>query len=216
MDDLSVFDARLKTPFRMLLAGASESGKTTFVLNLLKDRNRLVTTDFDYIVWFYGMKPPKINDSILLSKIQFVSGVPENLDNYLKKNLHGLLIFDDLMRETENDEMIAAAFTARSHHQYFSIIVITQNLFSRKASDPLTLGRNATYITLFNTPLDLAVGGHMGRRLMPKKPKIFSDIYESAVNRPHGYLFIDGHQDTPKDAKFRTDIFDPVMKCFLV
>ena len=43
---------------------------------------------------------------------------------------------------------------------------------------------------------------------MPLHKKMFLQIFEKATDKPHGYLFCDGKQDTPNEARFRTDLFD--------
>ena len=51
-----IFDARFKTPFNLIITGPSQSVKSTFIFNLLKQPDNLISTPFDYIVTFSGSK----------------------------------------------------------------------------------------------------------------------------------------------------------------
>jgi len=46
--------------------------------------------------------------------IEFIEGIPS--DNYLDQCYDGLLVFDDLINETKDDERILNIFTKHSHH----------------------------------------------------------------------------------------------------
>ena len=48
--NVDVFDARIKTPFSMIIAGPSNSGKTSFVCNLLNKSKSLIDSTFDCIL----------------------------------------------------------------------------------------------------------------------------------------------------------------------
>ena len=44
---------RLKTPFNCIVSGASKSGKTTLVYNLLTVKNQMFTTPPEYVLFIY-------------------------------------------------------------------------------------------------------------------------------------------------------------------
>lgn len=55
-------DIRFKTPFTYICAGASRSGKTVHVRNLLKSCEQLFTRVPDYIIYFYAQWQPIFSD----------------------------------------------------------------------------------------------------------------------------------------------------------
>ena len=212
-EDFNIFDARLKTPFSLIVAGPSACGKTTFVLNLLKNSSRVIDNEFDYILWFYGESFPKDID-LFSRNIQFYKGLPDSFDNLIDSSKTGLAIFDDLMSECGNNKLITEFFTKRTHHENVSIIFITQNLF-HEGKERKNFVKNTTYLCIFNSPLDQTISYYLGRKLLPKHSKIFINIFSRAVKTPHGYLFIDGHQRTPSDAMFRSDMFGMVQNVYI-
>jgi hypothetical protein len=94
------FDATIKHPFFMTVAGPSQAGKTCFVLSLLDNWEHLVNENIDYIVWFYGQENsitrvlPKLYGTKQLSVIK---GLPDDFENHIVPFKKGLFIFDDLM-----------------------------------------------------------------------------------------------------------------------
>ena len=55
MED-NVFDARISVPAGFLINGPPLAGKSTFVLNLLENADKLLSHPFDYVIWFYGTR----------------------------------------------------------------------------------------------------------------------------------------------------------------
>ena len=208
------YNACIKVPFSMIIAGPSNCGKTTFVYNLLKNCDRVVDKKFDYVVWFYGQTPPNETPSVVEGNIKFINGIPSSFDEYIQPGLNGLIVFDDLMKECENNSMIGEFFTQRCHHEKLNVIYLSQNLFS-DGKERKTLSKNATYLVVFNTPLDQTISHSLARKLMPKNIKTFHDIFTEATKTPHSYLFVDGHQRSPSNIRLRGNIFDVVQHVFI-
>ncbi len=212
------FDARINVNFGLIVSGPPISGKTHFVLNLLKNSDRLFTEKFTYIVWFYGQHNKTIS---LLEKefphVQTVKGLPENIEHYIKpqeKNEYGLHIYDDLMTSSTENADILSLVTTKCQHNNISWILILQDIFY-KSKNRLTLMRAAHYHTIFNNPLDLSIIDLMSAKLLPDDRKTFMQIFRQAAMVPNGYLHIDGKQKTPNCARFRTNIFEECQRVFI-
>ena len=206
-----IFDADIKIPMSMVIAGPSKSGKSSFTIKLLKNKYNIIEQDFDYILWFYGQNEPKDQEFASDSRVSFIKGLPRSLDTYVDSSLNGVAIFDDLMTECGNSALMSDFFTKKCHHENISVIFITQNFFSNgKARKDII--KNANYIVLFNSPMDRSIGRHLASRILPESTKSFLQIYKHATAGPHKYLFIDGHQNTPPEAQFRTDILNYYQK----
>ena len=78
----TVVDAQMHQPFRCLIAGPSQSGKSTFVHNLLLQQNDIIDIGFDYVMIVLGIKANK-NEILSSLKDELKPGVVEIIE--LKK-----------------------------------------------------------------------------------------------------------------------------------
>ena len=58
-DREKVYDPHLTWPYSLLCCGATGSGKTSFVLGLLKNREILSTHTSHKLIWIYGVSQPE-------------------------------------------------------------------------------------------------------------------------------------------------------------
>lgn len=217
-NQFEIFDARIKHPFRMIVAGPSMSGKTVFVTELIKNAFQLIDSQINNIVWFYGIRT-KILENILTyetykTKISLIEGFPDSIEKYIQSNANNLFIFDDLMLESVSNKDLTEIFTRKSHHLNISIILIMQDIFY-KGTERKTFLRNSQYLVLFSNPLDLSSIYCIATKIMPKRVNIFMEIFFEATKSAHGYLFIDGAQKTPNRARLKTNIFSPYQTVFI-
>jgi len=185
-----------KHPFATIVAGPSGSGKSVFVTKFLNELDKMCTTKFEEIIWYYDKHRP----TNIKTPIQFKQGLPELEDSIVPR----LVIIDDFMRETNGQ--IVDLFTKGCHHGNTSVFFITQNLFHQgKGTRDISL--NANYIVCFKNPRDKAQFRHLSRQVCPENPLFLQDAFADATSTPHGYLLLDLKQDTPEDYRFRTCIF---------
>ena len=78
----TVVDAQMHHPFRCLVAGPSQSGKSTFVHNLLLQQNDIIDIRFDYVTIILGTEANK-NEILSSLKDELRPGVMEIIE--LKK-----------------------------------------------------------------------------------------------------------------------------------
>ena len=213
IQDMTVFDAHFVHPFIFIVAGPTMVGKTHFVNELIENRDKLITTPPQNIVWFYGERTKLIEKSEQNSIYHFVEGIPPDYSAYIHPTKPNLFVFDDLMLEISKNEQMVDLITKKAHHKNISIILILQDIFY-KGSERKTLLRNAQYITLFCNPLDLSGVYSLGFRIAPKRISKFINLFEAITSKRYGYLVIDGKSTTPLGARFRTDIFKPYQRAF--
>lgn len=201
----------------MIVSGAPYSGKTHFVVNLLRHADELINSPIDNIVWFYGEynKTVDIVKTEHSNKLTTVEGIPDNVEDYIDAKKQNLFIFDDLMMEANNNTKLSSLFYKKCQHANVSWILIVQNIFHH-GKERLTFYRCAHYLTLFYNSLDKSQIYSIAQKILPGQQKLFIKLFEMAANRPHGYLFIDGHITTPPEARFRTDLFGAHQKVFVL
>ena len=120
---MEVEEYSYKHPTSFVISGATQSGKSTFVHNLLINKNKLIrpTPKATYIVYKIWQK---IYSEIAKtsSVTKFIQGIPEKdeLHNLLSKHKDdggSIIIFDDMGTEIkENIAMFNDLITVLSHH----------------------------------------------------------------------------------------------------
>ena len=214
-----------------IVAGPTRSGKSTFVYNLLSRMNEFIDAEFEYITLFLGTEAKNNPTLSSLSKIypnkmeiielkslykdraELTNNFSIDFENYVnekQKNKVGCIIFDDLMTELADTDVLLNLFTKYSSHSNVSSIHITQNIFfktgGKHGSDHTTLYRNTHCLVLFKNPMDNSVIQNIARRLGSGKYKELMQMMEYIVDK-YRYVVIDGHFDTNKSIRFRSDIF---------
>ena len=139
-------------PFRCLVAGPSQSGKSTFVCNLLVQKNDSIDICFDYVMIILGTEANK-NEILFSLKDKLRPGVVEIIElkklyettELMKKNFssefehfaknkatgkkRGCVIFDNLMSELSECGLLLDLFSKYSSHYDLTTIHIMQNAF---------------------------------------------------------------------------------------
>ena len=120
------------------------AGKSQFVFNFLKHRLELIDHPPQYILYLYGENQPLFTQmAIEIPDIQFIEGVPEDLDNLIDPSRSGLMVLDDLITEVSDAKWLTNLFVKGSHHKNLNVVLISQNLFQQ--------GREMRTIGLDNT-----------------------------------------------------------------
>ena len=94
------------------MVGATGSGKTHFVKELLEKHEIMVDPPFDKKIYAYGEWQPAYES---MKNVEFVRGFTE--DTVKRENLkgHTILVIDDLADEIDG-KLIGNLFTKYSHH----------------------------------------------------------------------------------------------------
>lgn len=211
--DGGVFDARIQTPCSIICCGPSQAGKTQWTLRLLENAERLLYPVPRNICWFYGTYTKEIAQ---LRNVTVVKGIPESgFEEFIMPHVPNLFVIDDLMMEVAASKLVTDLFCRRAHHENITVILNLQNLHYG-GSERKTFLRCAHYLVLFSSPLDMSSITAVAQQIMPRQMKLFMKIFEVGTRKPYSYLFIDGKQTTPSEARYRTDIFDFYQRIFVV
>lgn len=190
-------DPRLHFRSSMMVVGPSQSGKTTFVLSMIKERRALFEQLPKRILWCCAMPQaaPQSQGFVV------IEGLPQLAD--IKP--YDLIVLDDLMMEAAKSEEVTALFTRAVHHLPCFLILLTQNLFLQ-SKEARTRHLNTHYLVLFKNPRDASAISHLSRQMFPGEPKFLPAVYADATKDPHSYLYIDLRQETPDVMRLRTHI----------
>ena len=104
MNSYEVFSseaAKIVCPARILLIGASGSGKTQFVFDLLNNAEKLLTNVPDKVLWFYGVMQEEYKEfaNTTKVKVRFYPGFDSSLYASLDSSKHTVLVVDDMIFE---------------------------------------------------------------------------------------------------------------------
>lgn len=201
----------IQHPAGIVISGASFSGKTYLVKQLInKIHEGSFSPKIEKIIWCFGEANAKPRD-ITFRNIIFCNGIPDQFENH--QNVPTLIILDDLMLESNKSALICELFVKGRHHNNFSVIVLTQNLF-HKGSFSRTISLNASHLFIMKNVRDRQQFGFLARQLHPENPLSLMSVYKDATLQPHSYLFIDLVQSTPEIFRFRAKILDEISVCY--
>lgn len=222
-------------PFTCVVAGPTASGKTTFVANLILNKGSLIDKEFRHVLIFLGTS---LKENSILSELpdRYSKKYPHSkteFDFWELRKMYGTdskhcfskdiirhlteihpdrkvcLIFDDLMKEIADGDVLDDIFTKMSHHGNISCINITQNLFFQgKGRGNLTHYRNTQVLVLFRSILDQSyintVATRMG--LEGKTKRAFKKMCER-VQKKYRYIVIRGDSESSPLLRYSSDLF---------
>lgn len=205
------YDASIKHPSTVIIAGGTGSGKTYFTNDFLKHKNLMQPIHPKKVIYIYKEWQP-IFDKMKKEKTvdQFIQGMPEenDLKEIMKKHKDKggcILVFDDMISEI--GKQMIACFTVYSHHLNCTVVLLIQSLFlENKAYQICSL--NAHYIVLMKNRRDGASVSYLARQISPYNGKFITEAYLDATKKPYSYLLFDMRQETEDILRLRSNIFD--------
>jgi len=207
----------IRTPSNIFIAGASGSGKTEIVYNLIKFKKNVFESPPDKIFYYYSEWQPKFDLMMKENLVEeFIKQTPDidslkkKLIENKKKNFTSFIIFDDLLHDGFID-VIANAFTVLGSKFKTTFCFISQVLYHPNTNFRI-MSENAHYIFLTKTIRNKRKVSILASQLNPYNGKGIIDAYNFATeDKPYGYLLIDCHNKCSDEFRYKTDIF-PIEK----
>ena len=201
------FDYRLHHPFAMSVAGASQSGKSTLIKELILQMDNIIYPKIQKLIYCYNEDEPNFAPEVLKKlsiQVSFQKGM--EVDVPPGNDMPTLVVLDDFMEEASKSEEVCKIFSKYSHHRSMSVIITLQNFFYKNCRN-LTL--NSKYIVLFRNPRDSTIISFLGRQMnQGKSYPLLEQAYDDATkNKPNSYLFIDLSQKQNDNYRFRSNLF---------
>ena len=206
-----MYDVRFKNPSSFLLAGASQSGKTTFTFNLLRNIHLLFEKPEcrQHVIYFYNQEQDGFE---LFAKEEIVHAWVNALPSLAEiesrtarfKSTGGCVVVIDDFADEVNKETLTM-FTQKCHHNNFVLILLSQNIFCQNPwFRPISL--NSTYVVMFKNPRDASQISCFAKQFAPGGVSWVVNAFRDATRRPHSYLLFDSHQQTPDVLRIRSNI----------
>ena len=191
---------KLMHPFTCLVSGTSGSGKSSLVKSIINQN--LIEPKPTKVLWLYAEDQPMYRG---IKNVEFIQGIPEDLESRFDARVHNLLILDDLMTQCHSDERMTRLFSVGSHHKNLSIIFVIHNLFHH-GKEMRTLSLNSHYIILFKNPRDRQQISTLARQMYPGQSQFLVEAFQDATQDAYGYLLLDLKPTTPETLRIRTGI----------
>lgn len=193
---------KLKTPFAMMIAGPSQSGKSEFMFNLVKFRHDVCTGDFSRIIYCqansYAHKNQKFFQKLQAEfpQIELCHSLPDiNALHLNLNNLPKLILIDDMMREVVKSDQMSDLVANDVHSFNISVAFSFQNYFAR-GKNGNNLIRNCHYKVIFYNRSEMLELRNISTQTVdaPKFLKFnFNYLYNHYPEDPSHYILIDSH-----------------------
>jgi hypothetical protein len=199
-------ETRFCFPFRMILAGSSESGKTRFAGELLQRKNIFIENPTS-VVYFYPCylnQPPVDWHNTLDIPVSYHIGLPSKED-LIKLPVRACVVLDDSYDEAIKSSTIDHLFRVISGKKKISVIIMTQNNFS-KGKYGREIRNSCNFSVLFRNCCDQSINENVARMAGLSKAFQRASIDTEGVKYP--YYFLDqSQQGQLSPFRLYTDIF---------
>lgn len=192
----------IKVPFRACIVGSSGAGKTSTLLSLINlmpdtfEKIIIVTKNKDEPLYnFLYDKTGGKNGNVKILEFD-KDGIPD-INKEFDPDFNSLLVFDDLVNQTEKEQRPIADAFIRARKRGCSLIYISQSFYAI----PKMIRNNLTHIFLkqVSSMKNLVMITRECSLDIPKKELV--DMYKDATKEKMGFLLFD--LDAPPEKKFR-------------
>ena len=191
----------------MVICASSQSGKTKWTLDLLRNKHKIFKEKIDLIIYCYAENQPAFEEFAQAHKDIIFTKNLWDIDKLFELGKKYIVILDDLLIQVETKpevfQYITLLFTQKSHHSNLSPILLSQNLFAKNIR---TISLNCQYLVLFRAVRDKIQIKILNSQFMPNSPGYLISALEDAAKKPYGFLIIDFSHSIKSD-KFRVRNF---------
>lgn len=190
---------KFQAPCRIMVCGASGSGKTYITKQLLEHADGMFSEPPKKLIVCYDTWQPMFDDMRKTLDITFHRGLPDEdqFNEWSNMKDHKILVIDDCLAEGAESPALMKMFCIKSHHANFSVLFLLQNIFFR-GKVMRTLSLNTSHFLLFKNYRDQSQVEALGRQIFPRRAAYFREAYEQATTKRYGYILIDVSPSLPE------------------
>lgn len=193
-------------PKTIIISGASSTGKSTLIFEIIRNRDRVLRSENKLPVRYHLPESHKIDVAEDLrqdSLLKFYEGLP-NFDSIHEQCI---IVLDDMASLI--DQSVLQGFLRHSHHKKVSILLVVHNIYhSENKNIYRTISLNTNIFFILKNVRDTVQIRTLAQQIDPFKSKAILEAYKDAVSRRWGYFVIDFSPTTNDRLRFRTNIFD--------
>lgn len=194
-------DIRWESHGNTILSGPSESGKTSLLDKILRNKNKLFKEGANkrFILYYLSEQPiyeKWAKDGLITYKSKGTPSIEDFLETIKFYAPSGAIIFfDDLAGEIKtNLRFYREVWLVHSHHLKLCSFLILHNIFTPGLRE---LSLNSHKFILMHNPRDSLSISTLSKQSFPGKKNFLPSIYKKLAERPYSYLCLNFHQNTP-------------------
>jgi hypothetical protein len=201
--ELQVFDSQWHFPGTLCLYGASQAGKSTFILNIIKNKSAVFGNQpIEHVYYIYTSYQSKFDEFLkdYPEGITFLSSykdIPQNTKN-------SIIVYDDHQLIFQSDASsrlhITDVFQRIAHHNNLFCVCILQTIHNNKLR---SLALNSTYQVYFPSVRDNLQISYLNREYFPQHKHFLLEVVRDILKLPHGFLVIDCSRKTSEQFRVR-------------
>lgn len=209
-ESLPSYDFRFQNPCSLMLSGPTQSGKTTFLLNLLRNVDHLFQEPSckGNVIYFYREMQKQLEifkkEGLVHQWFPYLPST-DLIDELTAAHLEtgSMIIIDDFQQHVTEDTV--EIFTNKCHHRNAVVVFMAQNLFCPRPGFR-TISLNSNYILLFKNPRDASQIICFAKQFASGSVRWVIKAHKEATRNAHSYMLFDLHQRSPDWARVRSNV----------
>ncbi len=192
---------KIATPSRMVIAGPSMTGKSQFILMLMKNREIIYDANFSRIIYCIPRNSMHLHQGYLeemkkyCSHLEVIEGLPDLTELRILEDKTPKIIFvDDQMDQFLASPKMLDLVCRVSHHTNTSVCYTMQNVFHASKHARSFMRQTSEKVIMFSKTDNLVLS-ILSRQIFPNNPDFLQKCFEwISLNKgkaPLKYLFID-------------------------
>ena len=204
------YDLRFQHPGSCIIAGCTQSGKTTLLLNILREVNSMFTLPSASmnIIYYYKQWQSAFEEfqkenivSEWINEMPNTSSVKEKTTPYTTTG--SIIVIDDFGVDIKKE--VIEVFSILVHHTNSFVFLLNQNIFPKNTAFR-DISLNTSYIILMKNPRDSSQISHFAKQFAPGNVSEVVKVFRDATKLPHSYLLFDLTQKTDDKLRLRSNI----------
>ena len=198
-------------PARLTIAGTSGTGKTMWVLNLIRYRTKIFKPFAPTVIYFHYEHeqewfPEFANDVIFVKELPRIWDITKAT----------LIISDDSLLSKASMQQLATLYIGQARHSNATCIFLTQSLFYKDPNLRLVTSNTTIFVIFKMIRAVYQVERLLSQIFSRAKSKIALEVYHDALKTDKwSYLMVDLQLALLESPVLRSNVFPPAQNEFI-